>query len=146
MRSIPPLATPITRAAAGRSSVGSVPQVVANLAGLWEGTLFSADADIGIPFSLRHDDTAEGAAVGQLAFTGRVSGPADDHLLEASATTYVALVGPYYDPAAAEEVVTVLEGRTAGDRLYGTYCARPVSGAHATEGRFVAVRSRRAAA
>ena len=152
MRSTKPLAALFTRVATtdntlASRSVGPLPQAVANLAGSWEGTLYLTDADIGIRFALVQGGTADDpAAVGQLAFAGGEEAPAAVQLLEASATTYVALVGPYIDPVTAMETVTVLEGRVTGDRLYGTYRARAVSGGHAIEGRFVAVRSQRAAA
>ena len=118
------------------------PAVMATLAGLWNGKLFLAGEEEGTPFSLLQDGCAsEGEAVGRLAFTGTEATPAEIQLLEASATTYVALVGPYHDPASNAEMLTVLEARRAGNRLYGTYRARPVRGGRATEGRFVAVRS-----
>lgn len=131
---------------AGRVDTCPAPQVVANLSGLWKGTLFGAGDDAETPFSLHQErERAEGAVVGQLAFTGSQAAPANVQLLEASATTYVALVGPYYDPKSNAEMVTVLEARTTGDRLYGTYSVRPLSGGRAAQGRFVAVRSARAA-
>lgn len=152
-----PVAFPLpARAASARDATGGsptlppariapAPPVMARLAGVWNGTLYHADAAGGTPFSLLQEDTVDGAVVGRLAFTGTRMRVADVQLLEASATTYVALVGPYYDPAADAQMVTVLEGRTAGDRLYGTYRVQPVTGGRATEGRFVAMKSQRAA-
>ena len=131
---------------AGRASPCPAPQVMANLSGLWQGTLFRAGDEAETPFSLHQErERTEGAVVGQLAFSGSEAAPANVQLLEASATTYVALVGPYYDPTSNAEMVTVLEARTTGDRLYGTYSVRPVTGGRAAQGRFVAVRSARAA-
>ena len=126
----------------GRPAMCSTPQVMNDLSGVWTGTLFLSGEEGGTPFSLQQGGcVAEGDSAGRLAFTGTRVAPAEVQLLEASATTYVALVGPYQDPASNAEMVTVLEARRAGDRLYGTYRVRPVTGGRATEGRFVAVRS-----
>jgi len=124
------------------------PQVMSNLSGLWKGTLISAADDAETPFSLHQEkEQTEGAVIGRLAFAGPQPASADVQLLEASATTYVALVGPYYDPASNAEMVTVLEARTNGDRLYGTYSVRPsIGGRRTAQGRFVATRSSSSAA
>lgn len=142
-----PLAIQLTAYAAGQRGAERVdtcpaPQVMRSLSGLWQGTLFRSGEEGKTPFSLLQEgDRARSAVVGRLAFTGTQVAPADVQLLEASATTYVALVGPYYDPTSNAEMVTVLEARRAGDRLYGTYRARPVTGGRSTEGHFVALRS-----
>ena len=125
-----------------RPAMCPTPQVMDDLSGIWTGTLVLSGENEGTPFSLQQGGcAAEGDAAARLAFTGAGVAPAEVQLLEASATTYVALVGPYQDPATNIELVTVLEARRAGDRLYGTYRVRPVTGGRATEGRFEAVRS-----
>jgi hypothetical protein len=130
----------------GRPTMCPAPQAVEGLTGTWTGTLVLSGEGTGIPFSLQQGGcAAEGDAAGRLDFTGTAGARVEVQLLEASATTYVALVGPYQDPATNAELVTVLEARRAGDRLYGTYRVRPVDGGRATEGRFEAVRSERAA-
>lgn len=126
----------------GQGAMCPAAQVMASLSGLWSGTLFVTGEDEGTPFSLHQGGCAtEGDVVGRLAFTGTQRAPAEVQLLEASATTYVALVGPYHDPASNAQMLTVLEARRTGDRLYGTYRVRPVMGGRTTEGRFVAIRS-----
>ena len=132
---------------AARAPMCAAPQVLDDLSGIWTGTLVGPGEKEGTPFSLQQGGCAtEGGATGRLDFTGTEGAPAEVKLLEASATTYVALVGPYQDPATNAELVTVLEARRAGDRLYGTYRVRPVTGGRATtEGRFEAVRSELAA-
>jgi hypothetical protein len=129
-----------------RSAMCPTPQVIDGLSGIWTGTLVLSGEKEGTPFSLQQGGCAvEGDAAGRLDFTDAAGAAAEVQLLEASATTYVALVGPYQDPATNAELVTVLEARRAGDRLYGTYRVRPVTGGRATEGRFEAVRSELAA-
>jgi hypothetical protein len=147
MRPIVPLpiqfATPdATIGDRARSPMCPAPQAIEGLSGVWSGTLFLGGNEEGTPFSLRQgDEQCEGPVVGRLAFTGTKVPPADVQLLEASATTYVALVGPYYDPASNAQMLTLLEARKAGDRLYGTYRVRPVAGGRTREGRFVATKS-----
>lgn len=129
-----------------RPAMCATPQVIEGLSGTWTGTLVGSGEREGTPFSLQQGGCdAGGDATGRLAFPGAEVAPAEVQLLEASATTWVALVGPYQDPATNAELVTVLEARRAGDRLYGTYRVRPVGGGRATEGRFEAVRSELAA-
>ena len=130
--------------AARRAASSRVPQALANLAGIWHGRLLGDGAGGGTPFSLLQGDADDAGVVAQVAFAGAATAPVQ--LLEASATTYVALVGPYRDARSGREVVTVLEGRRVGDRLHGTYRAQPLSGGPATVGRFVAHRSCLAAA
>ena len=130
----------------GRQAMCPTPQVIDDLSGIWTGTLVLSGEEGGTPFSLQQGGcAAEGDVAGRLDFTGAAGAAAAVQLLEASATTYVALVGPYQDPATNAELVTVLEARRAGDRLYGTYRVRPLTGGRATEGRFEAVRSKLAA-
>lgn len=132
-----------------RTSMCSTPQVMDDLSGIWTGTLVLSGENEGTPFSLQQGEcAAQSGMTGRLDFTGTEGAPAEVRLLEASATTYVALVGPYHDPATNVELLTVLEARRAGDRLYGTYRVRPATGGRATtttEGRFEAVRSELAA-
>ena len=130
-----------------RLDVCPAPPVMRGLSGLWQGTVFRAGESAGTPFSLLQeaDDRSPDGVVGRLAFTGADDAPANVQLLEASATTFVALVGPYRDPASNAEVVTVLEARRAGDRLYGTYRAHPTTGGRVTDGHFVATRTALAA-
>ena len=127
-----------------RAPMCSTPQVMDDLSGVWTGTLVLSGENEGTPFSLQQGGCAtEGGVTGRLDFTGTQGAPAEVKLLEASATTYVALVGPYQDPATNAELLTVLEARRAGDRMYGTYRVRPVTGGRATEGRFEAIRTER---
>ena len=126
----------------GRPGLCATPQVMDDLSGIWTGTLVLSGEREGTPFSLQQGGcAADGDAVGRLDFRDAAGARAEVQLLEASATTYVALVGPYQDPATHTELLTVLEARRAGNRLYGTYRVRPVTGGRATEGRFEAVRS-----
>lgn len=135
-----------SRYTAGRVAATAVPRVLEQLAGVWNGRLQGCDSDAGTPFALLQGGTEGSPIVGQFAFTGSPGRPAPVQLLEASAATYVALVGPYVDPATDAQVVTVIEARMAGDRLHGTYRTQPLSGGPATTGRFVAARSQLAAA
>ncbi|MFL5578268.1 MAG: hypothetical protein ACJ79S_20130 [Gemmatimonadaceae bacterium] len=135
-----------SRYAAGRLAAASLPRALEQLAGVWNGRLYRGDADVGTPFSLLQGGTADSPVVGQFALSTAPGRPAPVQLLEASAATYVALVGPYADPVTDAQVVTVIETRKVGDRLHGTYRTQPLSGGRATGGRVVAARSRLAAA
>jgi len=134
----------------GRRLAAAVPQVVSGFAGVWNGVLYRDEHEAGVPFSLLQNvvvDARSGGAVGHVAFaTNRDSVAAEVRLLEASATTYVALVGPYYDADAGAQVVALLEARRAGDRMWGSYQVRAVEGGYCVGGSFVAVKARRAAA
>lgn len=134
----------------GRRAAVMVPLPLSGFAGVWEGALYRDGSAVGLPFSLLQSvvaDASGSGGVGHVAFPGRDdSVAADVTLLEASATTYVALVGPYYDATLDAQVVMLLDARRAGDRMTGTYRVRVVAGGHCVDGHFVAVKSRRAAA
>ena len=128
----------------------TVPRPISDFAGVWEGALYPDGSAAGLPFSLLQSvvvDASGGGGVGRVAFPGRDdSVAADVTLLEASATTYVALVGPYYDASFDAQVVMLLDARRSGERMVGSFRVRVVAGGRCVDGRFVAVKSRRAAA
>jgi hypothetical protein len=129
---------PAPRAAASRK-----PAIMADLAGLWRGQFMEAGGSTSSPFTLIRDASVDASVAGRfLFFTSRDVPPTGVKLLEASYATFVALIGPYYDPAENAEVVTLLEGRRDGDRLLGKFNTRLVRGwRKAKNGRFVAIRS-----
>lgn len=142
-----------------RATTLVVPHAVSGMAGVWDGALYPNDGRAAASFSLLQSVSADaargaGGVIGRVAFPGRDdSVAADVRLLEASATTYVALVGPYYDAAADAQVMLLLEARRSGDRMWGTYRVRRttesggrVADERCVDGRFVAVRSRHVAA
>ena len=144
-----------TKSAHARDLVGrhasNVPLPLSDFAGVWEGALYRDGSAVGLPFSLLQSVVADasrgGGGVGRVAFAGRDdSVAADVTLLAASAATYVALVGPYYDAAFDAQVVMLLDARRSGDRMTGSFRVRVVAGGGCVDGRFVAVKSRRAAA
>ena len=68
--------------------------------------------------------------------------PTGVKLLEASQSTFVAMVGPYFDPRENGEVVTVFEGRRVDGKISGKFNTRLVRGYRQVRaGKFVAVRA-----
>jgi hypothetical protein len=67
--------------------------------------------------------------------------PTGVKLLEASQSTFVAMVGPYFDPREDAEVVTVFEGRRVDGKISGKFNTRYVRGYRPLRsGKFVAIR------
>ena len=125
-----------------RASLARRPNIVRDLAGTWRGQMLATDADVSTPFTLLRDTSADSAVIGRFLFfsTPQVA-PTGVRLLEASYSTFVAMIGPYYDPAERADVVTVLEGRRQDSRLSGTFTTRLVRGMRTVRtGRFVASR------
>lgn len=118
------------------------PAIVSGLAGVWRGHLMAADGDVSIPFTLIRDASVDASVVGRfLFFMTKDIPPTGVKLLEASQTTFVALVGPYFDPRENGDVVTVFEGRRVDGKISGKFNTRLVKGYRQVRaGRFVAVR------
>ena len=130
-----------------RASLARRPNIVRDLSGTWRGQMLATDADVSTPFTLLRDTSADSAVIGRFLFfsTPQVA-PTGVRLLEASYSTFVAMVGPYYDPSERADVVTVLEGRRNEGRLSGTFTTRLVRGMRTVRtGRFVASRQDSAA-
>jgi hypothetical protein len=119
------------------------PPIMSALSGLWRGHLMAAGGDVSVPFTLIRDASVDAAVVGRFLFfmTKDVS-PTGVKLLEASQSTFVALIGPYFDPRESAEVVTVFEGRRVDDKIWGKFNTRLVRGyRQVSAGKFVAVRA-----
>lgn len=100
--------------------------VVAALHGSWRGCL-TDDHGEAESFNLEceHRDLQ---VPGQVClFTTPTGIAAGVRLLEAGERAFVALIGPYFDPAEATMVVTVLEGTCEPGRLSGTFHTRRYS-------------------
>ena len=126
-----------------RPAAQSRPEIVAELTGMWRGRLVGTDSEhgAGIPFTLIRDTSADASVAGRfLFFSTKNVPPTGVKLLEASGTTFVALIGPYYDPDEDADVITVLEGRRIGAKLQGTFNSRVVRGRRGKSGWFVAER------
>jgi len=119
------------------------PPIMSALSGLWRGHLMAADDDVSIPFTLIRDASVDASVVGRfLFFTTKDVPPTGVKLLEASQSTFVAMVGPYFDPRENAEVVTVFEGRRVESKIAGKFNTKLVRGyQHVRAGRFVAVRA-----
>jgi hypothetical protein len=115
--------------------------VASAVTGLWSGTVYESEADPGSPFTLVQVRRADGTLGGQMAFAGARIPLADVTVIEATADTYVALVGPYRSELASSDVVARIEASRDGDTLTGTLYARPVKGGRAYKGRFTAERT-----
>ena len=120
----------------------SRPPIMSALSGLWRGHLMAADDNVSVPFTLIRDASIDASVVGRfLFFTTKDVPPTGVKLLEASQSTFVALVGPYFDPNENGVVVTVFEGRRDDGKISGKFNTRLVRGyRQVREGRFVAVR------
>ena len=135
--------TPIPSA---RSPIARKPAIMSEMAGLWRGQFMDAESNVSTPFTLIRDASVDASVAGRfLFFMSRDVPPTGVKLLEASQTTFVALIGPYYDPTENADVVTLLEGRRDGERLLGKFNTRLVRGWRRTRnGRFAALRSEQA--
>jgi len=118
------------------------PPIMSALSGLWRGHLMAADDDVSVPFTLIRDASVDASVVGRfLFFTTKDVPPTGVKLLEASQSTFVALVGPYFDPRENADVVTVFEGRRDDGKISGKFNTRLVRGYRQVRvGKFVAVR------
>lgn len=132
--------TPLARVRGAAERYTVEPRVIAQLAGTWNGTLFLSDSDRGTPFSLMQHPTSD-LYRGTLAFPKSLLEPADVRLLEASDTTFVALAGPYFDPDMQDDILTLIEARRDGNRLWGNFCSRRSDGPRQAKRRFVAFRA-----
>ena len=118
------------------------PPIMSALAGVWRGHLMAADGDVSVPFTLIRDASVDASVVGRfLFFMTKDVPPTGVKLLEASQTTFVAMIGPYFDPQENADVVTVFEGRRVDSKISGKFNTRLVRGYRQVRvGRFVALR------
>lgn len=123
-----------------RSAVDKPTQLAA-LSGTWRGEFTPVEGHAE-PFTLIRDTSSDAAVAGRfLFFVTRAIAPTGVKLLEAANATFVAMIGPYYDPADDAEVVTVLEGTRQGTRIEGTFHTQRHGWREVVrEGRFVASR------
>ena len=119
------------------------PPIMSALSGVWRGQLMAADENVSVPFTLIRDASVDASVVGRfLFFMTKDVPPTGVKLLEASQSTFVALVGPYFDPHENGEVVTVFEGRRVDNKISGKFNTRLVRGyRQVRSGKFVAVRT-----
>jgi hypothetical protein len=100
------------------------PSAVAALAGTWRGETIDAQGSREA-FTLLRDGSSDASVAGRfLFFATRDVSPTGVKLLEASESSFVALIGPYYDPRENAEVVTVFEGTRKGMGIEGTFYTR----------------------
>ena len=118
------------------------PDVVAALSGAWRGRLTDTGGHTE-SFNLQPNGATGHRVRGQfLQFTTPAGLAAPVRLLEAGERVFVALIGPYFDPAAGTFVVTVLEGAQDEGVIEGTFHTRPHSGRETLRsGRFTAARA-----
>lgn len=119
------------------------PPILSALSGVWRGHLLDTTDGVSVPFTLIRDASVDASVVGRfLFFMTKDVPPTGVKLLEASHTTFVALVGPYFDPRENAEVVTVFEGRRQENKISGKFNTKLVRGYHQVRaGRFVALRA-----
>ena len=98
-------------------------EVIAALAGSWRGRL--TDTRGGAESFNLEREVMDHRVPGQVFLYSTPTGVAAGmRLLEASERSFVALIGPYFDPAEGALVVTVLEGNIEPGRLSGTFHTR----------------------
>ena len=97
--------------------------VVAALSGSWRGRLTDARG-AAESFNLEREAIDHYVPGQVFLYTTPTGIAAGMRLLEASDKSFVALIGPYFDPNEAAMVVTVLEGSTEPGRLSGTFHTR----------------------
>ena len=103
--------------------------------GAGRGALYPSDSHTGLPFSIVLEATPEGLSVGRFAFTSTMIPRAEAKLQEAGEGSFVLLIGPYYDPFPESDMLTRVEGRRAGERIFGElYTTRAESGERNQEG------------
>ena len=119
------------------------PPIMSALSGMWRGQLMATDDDVSMPFTLIRDASVDASVVGRfLFFMTKDVPPTGVKLLEASQSTFVALIGPYFDPRENADVVTVFEGRREDNKIAGKFNTRLVRGYRQVRlGKFVAVRA-----
>ena len=110
-----------------RSESAKRPDSIAGLAGTWRGQLIDASG-VRQPFTMLRDGSPDASVSGRFLFfsTTDVS-PTGVRLLEAAGRTFVALIGPYYDPREDADVVTVFEGIRDGMSISGSFYTRSSS-------------------
>jgi hypothetical protein len=118
------------------------PPIMSALSGIWRGQLMATDEDVSVPFTLIRDASVDASVVGRfLFFMTKDIAPTGVKLLEASQSTFVAMVGPYFDPHENADVVTVFEGRRVDAKISGKFNTKLVRGYRQVRaGRFVAIR------
>ena len=118
------------------------PPIMSALAGVWRGHLMAADDAVSVPFTLIRDASVDASVVGRfLFFMTKEIPPTGVKLLEASQSTFVAMIGPYFDPRENADVVTVFEGRRIDSKISGKFNTRLVKGYRQVRaGKFVALR------
>lgn len=100
------------------------PAEVAALAGTWRGEMVD-EAGNREAFTLLRDGSNDAAVAGRfLFFVTRDVSPTGVKLLEASNASFVAMIGPYFDPREDGEVVTIFEGHRDGTTIEGTFYSR----------------------
>lgn len=98
-------------------------EVIQALAGSWRGRLTDTRGNAE-SFNLERE-VLDHRVPGQVFLYSTPTGVAAGmRLLEASERSFVALIGPYFDPAEGALVVTVLEGTIEPGRLSGTFHTR----------------------
>ena len=128
--------------ALGQAVTAPAPSAVLALTGAWRGALYPSDSHTGLPFSIVLEATPEGLSAGRFAFTSTMIPRAEAKLLEAGDASFVLLIGPYYDPYIESDMLTRVEGRRAGDRIFGELYTSKVSGERTAFARFMASRGR----
>jgi len=114
--------------------------VVAALSGSWRGRM-TDDHGSAESFNLEREAVDHYIPGQVFLFTTPTGIAAGMRLLEASEHSFVALIGPYFDPTEAAMVVTVLEGTCEPGRLQGEFHTRRYNWRHELRrGHFTATR------
>ena len=101
-------------------------EVISALAGSWRGRLTDVRGSAE-SFNLEREAMDHYVPGQVFLFTTPTGIAAGMRLLEASEHSFVALIGPYFDPTESAMVVTVLEGSCEPGRLSGEFHTRRYS-------------------
>ena len=115
--------------------------VVGALSGSWRGRM-TDDHGSAESFNLEREAVDHYVPGQVFLYTTPTGLAAGMRLLEANEHSFVALVGPYFDPTEAAMVVTVLEGTCEPGRLEGEFHTRRYNWRYTLRhGRFTATRA-----
>jgi hypothetical protein len=92
--------------------------------GTWRGE-FVDQSGTSRAFAFLRDRSNDAAITGRMMFfVTKDVAPTGVKLLDASAKSFVAMVGPYFDPRENADVITVFEGTRVGHAVAGAFYTR----------------------
>lgn len=103
------------------------PAVATAISGVWKGEV-ALGGEGALPVTLVQGAALDGTVTGRLAFVSTPTAPAEVKLLEATDSSYAAIIGPYYDAETNTDMIARIDARLRGGALEGTLTARRLDG------------------